>query len=98
MAKKVIGKIKLQIEAGKIIDNGSYLNVYNNLELFDAYVKVKEEEIKQRSAEERPFSAEELELCPLLNRKNLRNSIAALAKFAEFKDKVDKIVMACIEV
>lgn len=85
---------KLQIEAGKIIDNGSYLSVYNNFELFEAYVKVKEEEIKQRGAEERPFSAEELELCPLLNPKNLRNSIAALAKFGEFKGKVDEIVKA----
>ena len=83
---------KLQIEAGKIIDNGSYLSVYNNLELFEAYVKVKEEEIKQRGAEERPFSAEELELCPLLNPKNLRNSIAALAKFGGFKVRVAEIV------
>ena len=85
---------KLQIEAGKIIDNGSYLSVYNNLELFEAYVKVKEEEIKQREAEKRPFSAEELELCPLLNRKNLRNSIAALTKFGDFKDMVDNIAKA----
>ena len=68
--------------------------MYNNFELFEAYVKVKEEEIKQRGAEERPFSAEELELCPLLNPKNLRNSIAALAKFGEFKGKVDEIVKA----
>ena len=83
---------KLQIEAGNIIDNGSYLSVYNNLELFEAYVKVKEEEIKQREVERRPFSAEELELCPLLNRKNLRNSIAALAKFAEFKARIAEIV------
>ena len=85
---------KLQIEAGKIIDNGSYLSVYNNLELFEAYVKVKEEEIKQRGAEERPFSAEELELCPLLNPKNLRNSIAALAKFRGFKSMVAKVIKA----
>ena len=85
---------KLPIEAGKIIDNGSYLSVYNNLELFESYVREKEREIKEREAEKRPFSAEELELCPLLNRKNLRNSIASLAKFREFKDKVEGIVNA----
>ena len=85
---------KLQIEAGKIIDNGSYLSVYNNLELFEAYVREKEREIKEREAEKRPFSAEELELCPLLNPKNLRNSIAALAKFREFKARVAEIVKA----
>lgn len=83
---------RLQAEEGMFIKNASYLNVYNNLELFDAYVKVKEEEIKQREVERRPFSAEELELCPLLNRKNLRNSIAALAKFAEFKARIAEIV------
>ena len=53
---------------------------------------MKEEEIKQRDAEERPFSAEELKMCPLLNPKNLRNSIAALAKFGEFKVRVAEIV------
>jgi hypothetical protein len=68
--------------------------VYNNLELFDAYVREKEREIKEREAERRPFSAEELTMCPLLKSKNLRNSIAALAKFREFKDKVDEIVKA----
>ena len=31
---------------------------------------------------------------PLDIYKNLRNSIAALTKFAEFKDKVDEIVKA----
>ena len=89
-AGKLEGEI--QIEAGKIIDNGSYLSVYNNLELFKAYVREKEREIKQREAEKRPFSAEELAFNPLNSYKNLRNSYASLRKFGEFKDKVDEIV------
>ena len=91
-AGKLEGEI--QIEAGKIIDNGSYLSVYNNLELFEAYVREKEREIKEREAEKRPFSAEELALNPLNSYKNLRNSYASLRKFGEFKDKVDNIVKA----
>jgi hypothetical protein len=91
-AGKLEGEI--QIEAEKIIDNGSYLSVYNNLELFDAYVREKEREIKQREAEKRPFSAEELAFNPLNSYKNLRNSYASLRKFREFKDKVDEIVKA----
>ena len=89
---------KLQIETGKIIDNGSHLTVYNNLEFFEAYVREKEREIKEREAGKRPFSAEELELCRLRNPKNLRNSIAALAKFREFKGKVDEIVKVRIDI
>jgi hypothetical protein len=83
-----------QVEEGMVKENESYLKVYNNLEFFEAYVREKEREIKQRDSEERPFSAEELEVCRLRNPKNLRNSIAALAKFREFKDKVDEIVKA----
>jgi hypothetical protein len=55
-------------------------------------MREKEREIRERDMERRPFSAEELELCPLLNPKNLRNSIAALAKFSEFKVRVAEIV------
>ena len=90
------GKLEceLQVEEGMFIKKESYLNVYNNLQLFEAYVREKEREIKEREAEKRPFSAEELEVCRLRNPKNLRNSIAALAKFREFKDKVDEIVKA----
>ena len=88
------GKLEcgLQVEEGTFKENESYLKVYNNLEFFEAYVREKEREIKQRDSEGRPFSAEELEMCRLRNPKNLRNSIAALVKFREFKDKVDKIV------
>jgi hypothetical protein len=83
-----------QVEEGMFKENESYLKVYNNLEFFEAYVREKEREIKQREAGKRPFSAEELEVCRLRNPKNLRNSIAALAKFREFKGKVDEIVKA----
>ena len=83
-----------QVEEGMVKENESYLKVYNNLEFFEAYVREKEREIKERETEKRPFSAEELEVCRLRNPKNLRNSIAALAKFREFKGKVDEIVKA----
>ena len=83
-----------QVEEGIFKENESYLKVYNNLEFFEAYVREKEREIKEREAGKRPFSAEELEVCRLRNPKNLRNSIAALAKFREFKGKVDEIVKA----
>ena len=74
------------------IKKESYLNVYNNLQLFEAYVREKEREIKEREAKKRPFSAEELAFNPLNSYKNLRNSYASLRKFGEFKDKVDEIV------
>ena len=83
-----------QVEEGMLKKNESYLKVYNNLEFFEAYVREKEREIKEREAGKRPFSAEELEVCRLRNPKNLRNSIAALAKFRAFKGKVDEIVKA----
>ena len=81
-----------QVEEGMFKENESYLKVYNNLEFFEAYVREKEREIKEREAGKRPFSAEELEVCRLRNPKNLRNSIAALAKFREFKVRVAEIV------
>ena len=90
-AGKLAGR--LQIEEGKFIKDETYLNVYNNLELLEAFVIVKEKEIEIREREGRPLTAEEME-SPLNIYKNLRNSIAALTKFAEFKDKVDKIVKA----
>ena len=83
-----------QVEEGIFKENESYLKVYNNLEFFEAYVREKEREIKEREAGKRPFSAEELEVCRLRNPKNLRNSIAALVKFRKFKGKVDEIVKA----
>lgn len=76
----------------------TYLNVYKNIELFAAFVKDKEDEIKAREREESHFSAEELSACPLLNAKNLRNSYAALAKFREFKNRVAKLVTARSEI
>ena len=88
------GKLEceLQVEEGMFIKKESYLNVYNNLQFFEAYVREKEREIKEREAEKRPFSAEEIAFNPLNSYKNLRNSYASLRKFGEFKDKVDKIV------
>ncbi len=71
-----------------------HLNVYNNLALFQWYIEEKEKEIKTREAKGRPFSAEELAANPLNSYKNIRNCCAALKKFTEFKDLVDKIVKA----
>jgi hypothetical protein len=94
--ERYVGKLEgwLQIEEGMFKENESYLNVYNNLEFFEAYVREKEREIKEREAEKRPFSGEELAFNPLNSYKNLRNSYASLRKFGEFKDKVDEIVKA----
>ena len=54
---------------------------------------LKEKEIEKREKEGRQLMVEEFR-SPLDIYKNLRNSIAALTKFAEFKDKVDEIVKA----
>ena len=88
------GKLKgrLQAEEGMFIKNASYLNVYNNFQFFEAYVREKEREIKERQEERRPFSAEEIALNPLNSYKNLRNSCASLRKFGEFKNLVEKNV------
>lgn len=71
-----------------------HLNVYNNLPLFQWYIEEKEKEIKTREAKGSPFSAEELAANPLNSYKNIRNCCAALKKFTEFKDMVDKNVKA----
>ena len=83
---------KFQVGEAKFIDGKTYLNVYNHLELLTAFVRAKEEEIRRRAQAEKPFSSEELAESPLNTYKNLRNSIAALAKFEKFKARVAEIV------
>ena len=89
------GKLEGKMQIGEVhfVPEETYLNVYNNLELLGAFVIVKENEINDREREGRALTSEEID-SPLNIYKNLRNSIAALTKFAEFKDKVDKIVKA----
>ena len=84
---------KLEIGEAKFEKSESYLKVYKNLELLKAFVLLKEKEIEKREKEGRQLMVEEFR-SPLDIYKNLRNSIAALTKFAEFKDKVDEIVKA----
>ncbi len=85
---------KLTIEEGRFVQGETYLNVYNNIGLFKEFIRVKAAEIKEREAEGRPFSAEELAASPLNSYKNLNNTSAALAKFEAFKKMVDEIVKA----
>lgn len=86
-------KGKLQIGEAKLEEDESYLKVYKNLELLKAFVIVKEKEIEERERVGRQLTAEELK-SPLNIYKNLRNSIAALTKFEEFRDKVSKLAAA----
>ena len=84
---------KVQICEEMFRQGETYLNVYNNLELLKAFVIVKEKEIEERERVGRQLTAEELK-SPLNIYKNLRNSIAALTKFEEFRDKVSKLAAA----
>ena len=83
---------KLQIEEGQFIPGESYLNVYKNIDLFEAFIRDKAAVVKLREAEGNPFSAEELAESPLNAYKNVNNTSAALAKFRAFQVMVDKIV------
>ena len=84
---------KVQICEERFRQGETYLNVYKNLELLKAFVIVKEKEIEERERVGRQLTAEELK-SPLNIYKNLRNSIAALTKFEEFRDKVSKLAAA----
>lgn len=79
---------RLQISKESFIPNETYLNVYNHLEVFEGFIRVKEGEIAYREQEGIPFSAEELKENPLNNDKNLRNTNAALMKFKKFQKAV----------
>jgi hypothetical protein len=89
---------KVQIREEKLKQGETYLNVYNNLELLEKFIEYKGNEIKEREAKGRPFSSEELAQSPLNSYKNVNNCSAALAKFRAFRDMVDEIVKARVDV
>lgn len=68
----------------------TFLNAYNNLRTLQVYIDLKTQEINEIECGIRePFSEEELKKNPLNNPKNLRNTIAALYKFEEFRKKIE---------
>jgi hypothetical protein len=64
-----------------------FLNAYNNIDTLKQYVERKERELYDISMGVRE-AAPEGQKNPLNNIRNLKNTIAALAKFEEFKNKV----------
>ena len=64
-----------------------FLNAYNNIDTLKQYVERKERELYDISMGVRE-AAPERQKNPLNNIRNLKNTIAALAKFEEFKNKV----------
>jgi len=64
-----------------------FLNAYNNIDTLKQYVARKERELSDISMGFRE-AAPDRQKNPLNNIRNLKNTIAALAKFEEFKNKV----------
>ena len=68
------------------LQGSTFLNAYLNISVLEEYVRYKGNELKRIEAGDRtPYTAEELKDNPLNNMRNLSNSVAALAKFVEFK-------------
>lgn len=74
----------------EVLHGRTFMNAYNNISILKDYVELKSREIEEIEAGDREsFSRDELLNNPLNNPKNLRNTTAALAKFEEFKEKVN---------
>lgn len=72
-----------------IISGSTFLNAYNHIPVLKRYVQQKEVEIREiATGLRKPLSAEEIQSNPLNNARNLGNTMAALAKLAEFKESV----------
>jgi hypothetical protein len=77
----------IQLNPQTIQEGRSFLNAYNNVAALKLYVERKEQELREISMgfiEAAPDSQNN----PLNNIRNLKNTIAALAKFEEFRNKV----------
>ena len=82
------GKVERDIPAFEecILPGRTFLNAYNNIQVLQHYLMIKEVEIKRiASGLGQEFSIDKTNENPLSNPKVLGNTIAALTKFAEFK-------------
>lgn len=85
------GKLEGIIEGleESIIPGSTFLNVYQNIHTVQVYLDIKGIQIREIAAGDRePFTEEEMKINPLNNPKNLGNTVAALAKFIEFKSSI----------
>ncbi len=80
---------KIQLDEQAIVPGCTFLNAYHNIPVLQEYVKMKEIEIREiATGLRKPLSAEEIQSNPLNNARNLGNTMAALAKLAEFKESI----------
>lgn len=81
---------KIQLDEQAIVPGCTFLNAYHNIPVLQEYVKMKEIEIREiATGLRKPLSAEEIQSNPLNNARNLGNTMAALAKLAEFKERIE---------
>jgi hypothetical protein len=79
------GWIRLDVESFR--PGCPFLNAYNNIDTLTRYVERKERELYDISMGVRE-AAPEGKKNPLNNIRNLKNTIAALARFEDFRNKV----------
>ena len=79
----------IQLDEQTILPGCTFLNAYHNISALNKYIEMKSTELREISIGLRePLPAEEAQRNPLNNPRNLGNTTAALAKFAEFKEAI----------
>ena len=81
--QKLRSDAKVPVALDNIIPGKTFLNAYHNISALQFYVDIKGVEIREKAS-----SIIEDATNPLNNPKNLGNTIAALAKFTDFKNSV----------
>jgi hypothetical protein len=85
------GDSRIPLNEQNLHSGAPFLNAYNNLSTLRAYVDRKDRELREISLGLRqPMSPEEAKRNPLNNQRNLGNTTAALAKFEEFKNRIEQ--------
>ncbi len=79
----------IQLSEETVQPGRPFMNAYNNIDTLKQYVARKEQELYDISTGVRE-AAPDSQKNPLNNIRNLKNTIAALAKFEEFKNKVNE--------
>ena len=82
---------KLAVSIADFLPGSTFLNAYRHIELLEKYLAEKSLEVKMRSNEQIAARvADGMRGNPLDNPRNLANTLAALAKFREFKARIMK--------
>ena len=74
-----------------ILPGCTFMNVYKNIRTLERYVEMKGEQLREVADGVRDaFSEDEIQNNPINSPKNYGNTVAALAKFKEFKKRIEQ--------